>query len=75
MPESNEKMKNSYLILDEKMRFLNCQDNSKNPSKSILNVGVQVKLLKQLIKFILYIYILFCKGSTFRKWMGSRNVF
>ena len=27
VPESNEDMKDSYLILDEQMRFLNCQDS------------------------------------------------
>jgi len=39
--ESNEKMRNSYLILDEYMRFLNNQDGKKVPSKSILDVGVE----------------------------------
>ncbi|PSN36004.1 Radical S-adenosyl methionine domain-containing protein 2 [Blattella germanica] len=36
--ESN--MLNSYLILDEYMRFLNCQEGKKQPSPSILDVGV-----------------------------------
>jgi len=40
VPESNLKMKNSYLILDEEMRFLNCTLNGKQPSKSIFEVGV-----------------------------------
>ncbi|XP_001639114.3 radical S-adenosyl methionine domain-containing protein 2 isoform X2 [Nematostella vectensis] len=40
VPESNEKMQNSYLILDEYMRFLDCTGGSKSPSKSILDVGV-----------------------------------
>jgi len=39
--ESNVKMQNSYLILDECMRFLNCQDGEKKPSHSILDVGVR----------------------------------
>jgi len=39
--ESNVKMQNSYLILDEYMRFLNCQDGAKKPSHSILDVGVR----------------------------------
>lgn len=39
--ESNTKMQNSYLILDEYMRFLNCQDGAKKPSHSILDVGVR----------------------------------
>lgn len=45
VPESNEKMQNSYLILDEYMRFLDCQAGKKEPSKSILDVGVKNALL------------------------------
>nr|ABO48452.1 viperin [Siniperca fortis] len=41
VPESNEKMRNSYLILDEYMRFLDCRAGRKDPSKSILDVGVK----------------------------------
>ncbi|XP_002721180.1 S-adenosylmethionine-dependent nucleotide dehydratase RSAD2 [Oryctolagus cuniculus] len=41
VPESNQKMKDSYLILDEYMRFLNCRNGRKDPSKSILDVGVR----------------------------------
>uniref|UniRef100_A0A3P9M6S7 S-adenosylmethionine-dependent nucleotide dehydratase RSAD2 n=1 Tax=Oryzias latipes TaxID=8090 RepID=A0A3P9M6S7_ORYLA len=41
VPESNEKMRNSYLILDEYMRFLDCREGSKHPSRSILDVGVK----------------------------------
>ncbi|XP_039604789.1 radical S-adenosyl methionine domain-containing protein 2 isoform X1 [Polypterus senegalus] len=41
VPESNQKMRNSYLILDEYMRFLDCRDGKKDPSKSILDVGVR----------------------------------
>ncbi|XP_037007706.1 radical S-adenosyl methionine domain-containing protein 2 [Artibeus jamaicensis] len=41
VPECNDKMKDSYLILDEYMRFLNCQKGRKDPSKSILDVGVE----------------------------------
>ncbi|XP_066964435.1 S-adenosylmethionine-dependent nucleotide dehydratase RSAD2-like [Macrobrachium rosenbergii] len=39
VPESNEAMRYSYLILDEYMRFLD--GGSKQPSKSILDVGVE----------------------------------
>jgi len=46
VPESNDKMQNSYLILDEYMRFLNCTTNGKLPSESILEVGVE-QALKQ----------------------------
>ncbi|EHB15200.1 Radical S-adenosyl methionine domain-containing protein 2 [Heterocephalus glaber] len=41
VPECNQKMKDSYLILDEYMRFLNCRQGSKDPSRSILDVGVE----------------------------------
>lgn len=44
VPESNETMQNSYLILDEKMRFLNCTLGAKTPSPSILDVPVEVAL-------------------------------
>lgn len=40
VPESNDAMRNSYLILDEKMRFLNCRNGKKEPSASLLDVGV-----------------------------------
>jgi len=40
VPEDNSTMRNSYLILDEEMRFLNCSNNGKVPSRSILEVGV-----------------------------------
>jgi len=46
VPEDNKTMTNSYLILDEKMRFLNCENGGKEPSESILDVGV-VKALSQ----------------------------
>ena len=40
VPENNEDMRNSYLILDEKMRFLDNTSGSKVPSNSILDVGI-----------------------------------
>lgn len=40
VPESNEKMKDSYLILDEELRFLNCTGGKKTPSRSIRDVSV-----------------------------------
>ena len=39
--ESNDQMRNSYLILDEYMRFLDNSQGRKDPSRSILDVGVQ----------------------------------
>ncbi|KAF9467773.1 hypothetical protein BDZ94DRAFT_1247665 [Collybia nuda] len=44
VPESNEAMKDSYLNLDEDMRFLNCQSGGKEPGRSLLDVGVQEAL-------------------------------
>jgi radical S-adenosyl methionine domain-containing protein 2 len=44
VPESNGAMRDSYLILDEYMRFLNCRNGSKEPSASLLDVGVQQAL-------------------------------
>lgn len=39
--EDNSKMRASYIILDEKMRFLDCSSGGKIPSSSILDVGVE----------------------------------
>jgi len=39
--ESNDTMRNSYIILDEKLRFLNCSNGGKDPTPSILDVGVK----------------------------------
>uniref|UniRef100_U3IED8 Radical S-adenosyl methionine domain containing 2 n=1 Tax=Anas platyrhynchos platyrhynchos TaxID=8840 RepID=U3IED8_ANAPP len=44
VPESNQKMRDSYLILDEYMRFLNCRNGRKEPSNSILDVGVEAAI-------------------------------
>ena len=41
VPESNEVMKGSYLILDEYMRFLDKGDGEEKASESILTVGVR----------------------------------
>ena len=41
MPEDNETMRDSYILLDEKMRFLDCSEGKKIPSDSILDVGVE----------------------------------
>ncbi|KAF8659857.1 hypothetical protein AX16_001741 [Volvariella volvacea WC 439] len=44
VPENNRSMKDSYLNLDEEMRFLNCLDGGKRPGRSLLKVGVQAAL-------------------------------
>ncbi|XP_076834234.1 S-adenosylmethionine-dependent nucleotide dehydratase RSAD2 [Brachyhypopomus gauderio] len=44
VPESNQKMRDSYLILDEYMRFLDCRAGRKDPSRSILDVGVEAAI-------------------------------
>mmetsp|Transcript_9368 Transcript_9368/g.21132 ORF Transcript_9368/g.21132 Transcript_9368/m.21132 type:complete len:398 (+) Transcript_9368:80-1273(+) len=41
IPEPNNVMQNSYLLLDEDMRFLDCSSGGKVPSDSILKVGVR----------------------------------
>ncbi|KAK9727957.1 Radical SAM superfamily [Popillia japonica] len=63
VPESNTKMQNSYLILDEYMRFLDCQSGSKIPSKSILDVGVTNAL-----KFSGFDEVMFKKRGGVYKW-------
>ena len=40
IPENNDVMQNSYLLLDEELRFLDCSSGGKIPSESILKVGV-----------------------------------
>ena len=37
-------MRNSYLLLDEYMRFLDCSRGGKDPSPSILDVGVKAAM-------------------------------
>ncbi|VEU35606.1 unnamed protein product [Pseudo-nitzschia multistriata] len=44
IPESNAVMQNSYLLLDEDLRFLDCSAGGKVPSASILEVGVETAL-------------------------------
>jgi radical S-adenosyl methionine domain-containing protein 2 len=44
VPESNEQMQNSYLLLDERMRFLDCSKGGKIPGRSILEVDVATAL-------------------------------
>ena len=46
IPEPNNTMKSSYLILDEKMRFLDKGDGEEFMSESILDVGVEKALEK-----------------------------
>ncbi|KAG8738289.1 Radical S-adenosyl methionine domain-containing protein 2 [Ceratobasidium sp. 414] len=44
VPEDNDAMRDSYLNLDEEMRFLDCSAGGKTPGRSILDVGVQQAL-------------------------------
>ena len=44
IPESNDTMKSSYLILDEYMRFLDKGDGEETHSESILDIGVEKAL-------------------------------
>ncbi|NXL10441.1 RSAD2 protein, partial [Mesembrinibis cayennensis] len=63
VPESNQKMRDSYLILDEYMRFLNCRNGRKEPSKSILDVGVE-----EAIKFSGFDEMMFLKRGGKYVW-------
>ncbi|KAG5176154.1 hypothetical protein JKP88DRAFT_171564 [Tribonema minus] len=42
--EPRQLMRDSYLILDERMRFLNCAGGGKRPGESLLEVGVEAAL-------------------------------
>eukprot|EP00553_Chaetoceros_curvisetus_P010238 CAMPEP_0204627210 /NCGR_PEP_ID=MMETSP0717-20131115/13235_1 /ASSEMBLY_ACC=CAM_ASM_000666 /TAXON_ID=230516 /ORGANISM="Chaetoceros curvisetus" /LENGTH=136 /DNA_ID=CAMNT_0051643375 /DNA_START=492 /DNA_END=902 /DNA_ORIENTATION=- len=44
VPEPHDVMPNSYLLLDENLRFLDCSSGGKVPSESILDVGVSTTL-------------------------------
>ncbi|CAG9830440.1 unnamed protein product [Diabrotica balteata] len=68
VPESNKKMQNSYLILDEYMRFLDCTSGSKCPSKSILDIGVSNAL-----KFAGFDEAMFKKRGGIYKWSKEAN--
>ncbi|XP_062609440.1 S-adenosylmethionine-dependent nucleotide dehydratase RSAD2-like [Saccostrea cucullata] len=63
VPESNEQMKDSYLILDEYMRFLDCTRGRKDPSRSILDVGV-----RNALKFSGFDERMFLKRGGRYKW-------
>ncbi|KIL00155.1 hypothetical protein PAXRUDRAFT_30006 [Paxillus rubicundulus Ve08.2h10] len=45
VPEDNDAMKDSYLLIDERMCFLDCRDGGKKPGRSVLDVGVETALL------------------------------
>jgi radical S-adenosyl methionine domain-containing protein 2 len=44
VPESNEIMRGSYLILDEYMSFLDKGDGEEKASESILDIGVRKEM-------------------------------
>ncbi|KAF8839231.1 radical SAM enzyme [Paxillus ammoniavirescens] len=46
VPEDNDALKDSYLLIDEGMCFLDCCDGSKKPRHSVLEVGVETALLE-----------------------------
>lgn len=54
VPEDNSTMTNSYLILDERMRFLNCENGGKEPSESLLDVGVHAALKQSGFDFTMF---------------------
>lgn len=47
VPEDNAHMRDSYLILDQRMRFLDCTSGGKVPSASILDAGGVTAALSQ----------------------------
>eukprot|EP00045_Choanoeca_perplexa_P019518 m.3048 g.3048 ORF g.3048 m.3048 type:complete len:324 (+) comp4405_c0_seq1:63-1034(+) len=44
VPESNDVMQNSYILLDEELRLLNCSSGSKKPGKPVLDVGIEAAM-------------------------------
>lgn len=68
--ESNVKMQNSYLILDEYMRFLDCRRGGKAPSPSILDVGVESAL-----NFSGFDEAMFLKRGGIYKWSKKDIIF
>ena len=68
VPESNEAMRDSYLILDEYMRFLDNTGGEKRPSKSILDVGVN-----QALKFSGFDKEMFRKRGGKYQWSKDRQ--
>ena len=69
IPESNETMKDSYLLLDEKLRFLNCSEGKKLPSESLLEVGVEKALAQSGFREDIF----FARGGEFN-WSKEKMV-
>jgi radical S-adenosyl methionine domain-containing protein 2 len=46
IPEDNTTMRNSYINIDEKMRFLDCSNGGKEPTASIFEIGVKEAYLR-----------------------------
>lgn len=68
VPEPNDVMQNSYLLLDEDLRFLDCSNGGKVPTESILTVGVERAL--QQSGFDAH---MFEQRGGFYEWRRSRN--
>ncbi|CAH1107862.1 unnamed protein product [Psylliodes chrysocephalus] len=68
VPVSNTVMQNSYLILDEYMRFIDCTTGTKIPSKSILDIGVSNAL-----QFTGFDEAMFRKRGGVYKWSKEAN--
>jgi radical S-adenosyl methionine domain-containing protein 2 len=44
VPEPNEVMRNSYILLDEELRLLNCSSGSKEAGLCVLDVGIEAAI-------------------------------
>ena len=67
VPEDNETMKNSYLILDEHLCFLN-SEMGKVPFRSLLNIDVQ-----QALEEANFDYEQFCKRGGVYDWSEPKK--
>ncbi|KAI9143363.1 radical SAM domain-containing protein [Paraphysoderma sedebokerense] len=69
--EDNKVMKDSYLMVDEEMRFLDCGDGGKRPGPSILEVGVE-----EAMKYIVWSKDDFIKRGGMYEWKkeGGRKI-
>ena len=65
IPEPNTTMKSSYIILDEKMRFLDKGDGEETCSESILDVGVEKALEAIIVNIFLIIILIHLMGFYF----------
>ena len=68
IPEPNNVMQNSYLLLDENMCFLDCSHGGKVPGESILKVGVH-----QALQQAGFDHAMFTKRGGVYEWKRKRQ--